>query len=69
MAGLLGKVGLLLSKRHHVKHHLQDNCNYAILNGFTDPLLNLIAVTYCNGYKHDTDLHFANYAGVDSENR
>jgi sterol desaturase/sphingolipid hydroxylase (fatty acid hydroxylase superfamily) len=68
-AGFLGDIGLLLSKRHHAKHHLQDNNNYAFLNGFTDPLLNRIAAAWYKGYKNNTDLHYANYVGVDSEKR
>ena len=43
IAGFLGDTGLLLSKRHHARHHLQDNANYAFLNGCTDHLLNRIA--------------------------
>ncbi len=69
IAGFLGSFGLLLSKRHHARHHLQDNCNYAFLNGFTDPLLNRIATAFCKGYKNNSDLHYANYVGVDSEKR
>lgn len=69
VADFLGKVGLLLSKHHHAKHHLRDNCNYAFLNGFTDPLLNRIAAAFCKGYKNNTDLHYANYISEDSENR
>lgn len=69
LAGLLGKAGLLLSKRHHARHHLQDNSNYAFLNGFTDPLLNRIAAACCKGYKQNTDLHYASYSGGKSETR
>ena len=69
MAGFLGSIGLLLSKRHHARHHLQDNCNYAFLNGCTDPLLNRIAATLCRGYKNNSDLHYANYVSLDLENR
>jgi len=69
LARFLANCGLLLSKRHHAGHHLQDNNNYAFLNGFSDPLLNRIAVACCKGYKNNTDLHFAGYAGVDSEAR
>lgn len=65
----LGKIGLLLSKRHHAKHHLQDNSNYAFLNGCTDPILNRIAVLCCNGYKSNTDLHFTHYNVPDSDER
>ena len=66
-AGSLGNIGILLPKRHHAKHHLQNNSNYAFLNGFTDPLLNRIAAAWYKGYKNNTDLHYANYIGVDSE--
>ncbi|MBI5484379.1 MAG: sterol desaturase family protein [Deltaproteobacteria bacterium] len=65
----LGMYGLLLSKRHHARHHLQDNSNYAFLNGLSDPLINLIAAKYYKGYKHNTDLHFAHYVGLDGEDR
>lgn len=67
--GFLGRTGLLLSKRHHARHHLQDNTNYAFLNGCSDPLLNRIAGACYKGYKHNTDLHYARYVGVDSETR
>lgn len=69
VAVLLGNCGLLLSKRHHALHHLQDNCSYAFLNGATDPLLNLIASACCRGYKQNTDLHYLTYAAPDSEAR
>lgn len=65
----LAVCGLLLSKRHHAKHHLQDNRDYAFLNGCTDPLLNLIAPFYCDGYKRKTDLHYACYSGLESDER
>jgi sterol desaturase/sphingolipid hydroxylase (fatty acid hydroxylase superfamily) len=68
-AGFLANCGLLLSKRHHAEHHLRDNCNYAFLNGWTDPLLNFIASTCCNGYKQRSDLHYAQYVGVAGESR
>ena len=58
---LLENCGLLLSKRHHAAHHLQDNSNYAFLNGVSDPLLNRIASTWYKGYKQNSDLHFAGY--------
>ncbi len=63
VAIFLGNSGLLLGKRHHAVHHLQDNVSYAFLNGFTDPLLNLIAARFSRGYKRHTDLHYAAYAG------
>ena len=65
----LSKAGILLSKRHHAKHHLEDNKNYAFLNGSTDPLINLIAGKFFKGYKNTTDCHFANYIGEGSSNR
>jgi sterol desaturase/sphingolipid hydroxylase (fatty acid hydroxylase superfamily) len=69
VAGLLGNSCLLLSKRHHARHHLQDNCNYAFLNGASDPLLNLIASACCKGYKENTDLHYGNYIGPERDIR
>lgn len=65
----LSRIGLLLPKRHHARHHLQDNCSYAFLNGISDPLLNLIAATLCKGYKQNSDMHYASYTGVNSEQR
>jgi hypothetical protein len=65
----LARTGLLLSKRYHVKHHMLDNCRYAFLNGMTDPLLNLIAKKFFNGYKMTTDLHYAQYSGKGTSNR
>jgi sterol desaturase/sphingolipid hydroxylase (fatty acid hydroxylase superfamily) len=69
VAMFLARIGLLLSKRHHAPHHLRDNNGYAFLNGFTDPLLNLIAAACCKGYKQHTDLHYANYVATDTESR
>lgn len=69
IAMFLGRTRLLLPKRHHAKHHMSDNKNYAFLNGVTDPLINLIAGKTCPGYKNTTDRHFARYAGEGSENR
>jgi Lipid desaturase domain len=65
----LSRTGILLSKKHHAAHHLSDNINYAFLNGFSDPLLNLIARKLCKGYKNTTDQHFANYVPTVSESR
>jgi sterol desaturase/sphingolipid hydroxylase (fatty acid hydroxylase superfamily) len=65
----LEKTGLLLSKQHHAKHHLKDNTSYAFLNGFSDPLLDLIAARFYKGYKQNTDLHYAYYVVADTENR
>jgi len=69
LARFLASSGLLLAKRHHAEHHLHDNNNYAFLNGCTDPLLNRIAAACCTGYKNNTDLHYATYAGMDGEER
>lgn len=57
----LGNCRIFLGKRHHAVHHLQDNRNYAFLNGLTDPLINAIAVGWGRGYKQHTDLHYAAY--------
>lgn len=69
VAMFLARIGLLLSKRHHAPHHLRDNISYAFLNGFTDPLLDLIARACCRGYKQHTDLHYAQYSAADTETR
>lgn len=63
---LLGKVWVILPKRHHARHHQEDNRNYAFLNGVSDPLLNLIAAALYPGYKKTTDTHYAHY-NVDSD--
>lgn len=68
LAMFLGDCGILLAKRHHASHHLQDNVNYAFLNGLTDPLLNLIARRFSRGYKQHTDLHYSAWQ-VDGESR
>lgn len=68
-AKFLAQIGILLPKRHHAQHHIQDNRNYAFFNGLTDPLLNLIAARFCRGYKLHTDLHFANYTAADLDKR
>jgi len=69
LALLLANCGLLLSKRHHARHHLQDNCNYAFLNGWSDPLLNLLARCCSPGYKTTTDRHYAAYDSGPAESR
>lgn len=66
---VLERLGLLLSKSHHVRHHREDNRNYAFLNGLTDPLINLIAKRFFKGYKTTTDLHYARYSGPETANR
>lgn len=68
-AMFLGRAGLLLPKRHHAEHHTKDNVNYAFLNGWTDPLINMIAQRLYPGYKNTTDRHFAHYAGLGTDNR
>lgn len=52
---------ILLSFKHHRLHHLKDNTNYAFLNGFSDPLLNIIARLFYKGYKNNSDKHVATY--------
>jgi hypothetical protein len=66
---LLGDARILLPIRHHMRHHFEDNVNYAFLNGLTDPLLNVIARAVCRGYKNTTDMHYAAYTGADTSNR
>jgi hypothetical protein len=65
----LRTTGLFLSKKHHANHHLEDNVQYAFLNGVTDPLLNIIARTFFRGYKNTTDRHYAAYTGSGTANR
>ena len=65
----LRKFGLLLRRGHHGKHHLEDNINYAFLNGMSDPLINIIAKKFYAGYKNTTDKHYLNYKGKGTENR
>lgn len=64
VAMFLARIKLLLPKRQHAAHHLQDNTSFTFLNGITDPLVNVIARKYFPGYKHTTDLHYATYAGT-----
>jgi len=59
--GFLAFAGLLLPKRRHAKHHLEDNVSYTFLNGVTDPLVDMIARSYSAGYKNGTDLHYSKY--------
>jgi hypothetical protein len=66
---LLGKAGILLPIRHHMRHHFEDNVNYAFLNGMTNPLLNVIAKALFRGYKNTTDAHYAMYTGAGTSNR
>ena len=67
LALFLAGSGLLLRKRHHAQHHVQDNTHYAFLNGITDPLINRIARKYSRGYKNHTDRHYARYIGADTD--
>lgn len=60
-AAFLARAGLLLGKRRHARHHLEDNVSYTFLNAFTDPLVDLIAAKFYPGYKNGTDLHYAKY--------
>jgi hypothetical protein len=57
----MARIGLVLSKRRHARHHLEDNTNYTFLNGCSDPLINLIAGRCYPGYKQTTDQHYAGY--------
>ena len=63
------KIRIILNKKHHAKHHVYDNMNYAFLNGISDPLINSIAKKFYKGYKEGTDRHYESYKGNDSENR
>jgi hypothetical protein len=58
----LARIKLLLPKREHARHHLEDNVSYAFLNGITDPLIDFIAKIFFTGYKNKTDLHYAKYS-------
>lgn len=69
LAMFFARINLLLPKRHHACHHLEDNKNYAFLNGLSDPVLNLIAAALYPGYKRTTDMHYAQYVMENFENR
>lgn len=58
---MLQRCRILLSRRHHALHHISDNTQYAFLNGLTDPLLNLIARHFFDGYKNNADQHAKEY--------
>ena len=58
----LARIKLLLPKREHARHHLQDNVSYTFLNGVTNPLVDFIAGMFFTGYKNKTDLHYARYS-------
>lgn len=66
---LVGNARVLLPKRHHARHHMEDNRNYAFLNGITDPLLNPIAAALFKGYKRTTDTHYAHYETENNQSR
>jgi len=59
----LMRIKLLLPKREHARHHLEDNVSYTFLNGVTNPLVDFIARMFFTGYKNKTDLHYARYSG------
>lgn len=65
----LQKTRIILHKKHHAKHHINDNVNYAFLNGISDPLINVIAKKFNFGYKKRTDRHYETYKGNDTKNR
>jgi hypothetical protein len=65
----LQKYRIILSKSHHVIHHLSDNTNYAFLNGASNPLINKIANYLYTGYKNHSDQHAKFYTGQQSNNR
>ena len=58
----LMRIKLLLPKREHARHHLEDNVSYTFLNSITNPLLDFIAKMFSTGYKNKTDLHYAKYS-------
>lgn len=59
--GFLERIGLVLSRSGHSRHHAEDNVDYAFLNGWTNPVLNRLAKLLSRGYKSTTDLHTAAY--------
>lgn len=65
----LQNTGLLLSSKHHQKHHNDDNTGYAFLNGMSDKLIDKIAKKFYKGYKYNSDRHYENYKGEDTINR
>ncbi len=65
----LQKIGLLLSMKHHLKHHEEDNQSYAFLNGMSDFLLDRVAQKFYNGYQNHSDLHAKAYVGKETSNR
>lgn len=65
----LQKNKILLSKQHHIVHHVADNKNYAFLNGVSDPVINWIAHRLYSGYKQHADQHAKAYKGIQTNNR
>lgn len=66
---ILQKCYLLLPKKHHMKHHIEDNKNYAFLNGLSDLLINVIAHYCYPGYKQHADQHVFFYKSKQTSNR
>jgi hypothetical protein len=69
LAVFLGDAGILLGKRRHARHHLENNVSYAFLNAWTDPPIDRLAARLYKGYKLTTDLHYGTYAGGDAKER
>ncbi len=65
----LQNIGILLSMKHHRKHHEEDNQSYAFLNGMSDFFLDKIAKRFYDGYQNYSDLHAKAYVGEDTRNR
>ena len=65
----LQSIGLLLSMKHHEKHHNDDNTGYAFLNGMSDALIDKIAKKFYKGYKDNSDKHYEKYEGEGTTNR
>ena len=65
----LQDIGLLLSMKHHKKHHNEDNNGYAFLNGMSDFFIDKIATTFYDGYKYNSDRHYEKYKEEDTANR
>jgi len=65
----LQDIGLLLSKKAHLRHHKYDNVQYAFLNGMSDVFIDKIAIKFYQGYKENSDRHYESYSGQDTHNR
>ena len=65
----LQKYHILLSLKHHQRHHENENQSYAFLNGSSDFILDYIAQKLYTGYKNGSDKHFEKYKGVGTDNR